>query len=569
MAYEVQNDDEEELKQQEGVPSGNNTVAAGQGSGVVAANTGAQSQAEGQGPGQFATIQKYLKANQGQGAPLAEKISGEAVGAASGARSQAEQARGAFEQNVQSQVPTVDMSLIQSFARPGEGQKGYSVRSPASQQGLAYSNPAWSVDVNAAQRAANLNAQQKEQIKKAANAHYTGPQNIEETGSLLGAYEQAQKAQNLADLSKSEPGRFELLKRTFQTPNYAQGQQRLDQAILQLDPGAKTTLDSMVGKVGNVRGDVDSQAALANQLVAPTVGNIDTQRGAVNKGLEDALAFYESQLGKGVQGISQQLQSTDSGVGNTLSHYYNTGEGRDAAIKAMGLNPNSGFDPRNYLIDPSHFLGTGGVNPTIDSTMSRGSYDDLGALSDLAGIANPHGTANPESFDKMAGFDRATYENSLRNNLTQYRNNSGVDDLVAQLGGSTDTTIGGALAQAKRMANLPTAAGSNSYGYLDKQFGRIYQDAEKKLRDEIRNARQQYSGGGISDYNPLGLANDANYRKNLISNIEQMQKVAGDLSRAQKSGVLSDSGINLAPYSSGTAPTIIDNGDGTYTRRTF
>lgn len=102
-------------------------------------------------------------------------------------------------------------------------------------------------------------------FEKYRRGQYTGPQGLQSAENLQ---RQAQQAEALAGATRSAGGRQALLQRFVGTPQYTQGQQRLDTTLLGLAAPQELSnaRRSALGLVGQVQGNEDAAQAQASYL---------------------------------------------------------------------------------------------------------------------------------------------------------------------------------------------------------------------------------------------------------------------------------------------------------------
>jgi hypothetical protein len=276
-----------------------------QGGGIVGGSgQGIGGQSTPQRGTEFATIQKYLKAGQGSGADLANKIVGSIQGKGNEAINQAQSALTGLNTQLQptsnliQSAPTAQANVQSTFGMPtlNESYSGKYYSPNKTFGGIATpQRPAYSNDL----------------INNLLKAQYSGPTDFFSEESAQTAGNTANRANELASLAGTEEGRMQLLKE-----QYGQGRSRgvnaLDQALLQTSPEAKTQLQSF--KPEDYFSKVKELISQGQQKVS------DTQ-----SGLSSAQAGLRNQIqsqSQALSGIKNALPSnpvtlaeTQSGVG--------------------------------------------------------------------------------------------------------------------------------------------------------------------------------------------------------------------------------------------------------------
>lgn len=181
------------------------------------------------GTGRFTNIQKYLSANTGAGQQLGQQIGQKA-------EQQAEQVRKGIES-----------------ARTQFGQQA-----APEQQRLAGAGQFIQQSLQAPQ---NLSQEQIKQYQDLASGQLAAP-----TLNLAQQQQQAQQLQQTAKAGQTETGRYDLLRQTFGTPSYTQGQRRLDQLFLQTQSPEQLQRRLQQAAAGATGGVTQAQSDLGSQL---------------------------------------------------------------------------------------------------------------------------------------------------------------------------------------------------------------------------------------------------------------------------------------------------------------
>lgn len=237
MPYAAPNlSDEEKEKQQ-----GQGVNVSGQ-SASFSSNVPGQDAGTPKSSGQYANIQKYLGANQTQANEMGQGLAGDVEQRAKESQSLTEQ--------YSKQAPKVDAyDPNQAIGKVG---------------GLTDSEKA-------------LYKTQK------STGGYTGPESFDTAAGYQEAQKAAQDASQRVSQAGTEQGQQELLKQKYARPDYSAGQNKLDQALLQYSPDAKTGFENLKSKysnlndlfgnaqsnVGNAINDANKQALANKQAFSP------------------------------------------------------------------------------------------------------------------------------------------------------------------------------------------------------------------------------------------------------------------------------------------------------------
>lgn len=379
---------------------------------------GAPASAAEAGQSPFVNLQKYLQVNQDQTGDLANKVANPIESQAESAKDKATQAKGSFQQQVQEKTVTAPTFLNQLGAGADYSSGG--------SQGLQF-QPAG---------AAGLTDEQKNEIKQKREASYSGPGSIEETGLLDDAYGEQAQAQERAQLSESNSGRYSLLKDLVGNPNYKTGQTRLDQALLSGSSGAQERLGRAREKVGEVPASIQEKAAEANASVDPARRQTDQTRNTVNQSLNDAVAAYMARL----QSDAAEKSRYD-GIRN------------QQVLGALSGGSISKSDARDLGLDDSIYGNTYGVNA---GQFYRGADADYSASdvatpyqrSQLAALQELQGRENPYLQDvgskQSRGFDLAGYKSAIDGARAQKSQDTitGINDIRSSFGKTDKRDIG-------------------------------------------------------------------------------------------------------------------------------
>lgn len=159
-------------------------------------------------PGNFVGLQQYIQANR----PQAQRLGGQVSSQIQGSVNEAQQ--------------KVDV-LGQGFRQ--EADKGQIANiGTASQEAKNITQQAASADLDK-----QINEDQTKRFGEIATAQYKGPTKLTESESYAPTTQSIQKAQQYADLSKSEAGNQQLLKDIYKAPAYSVGENRLDSYLLE------------------------------------------------------------------------------------------------------------------------------------------------------------------------------------------------------------------------------------------------------------------------------------------------------------------------------------------------
>lgn len=307
--------------------------------------------------GQYANLQNYLKANQPQAAQMGQKVtqSVEQKG------QEAQQKLGQFEQ----QKPSV----------------------------AAY-------DPNVAiQNAPTLEQQQKEEFRNIRQTGgYTGPQQLEQVQGYKETQQAAQQASEAAKMAGTETGQQQLLRRTFERPNYTQGETKLDQVLLMGNQGAKQNLSNLSQKYSDLYNVFNQKAqdvgAGVNQATQQALANRQAIEAAIPKAWQDLMNPLEAKAAERAARNTQDISDVTRDLQDDLL--------LEQTLQRLGLQEGQklyNFDLMSYL-NPNFTIP--GVND-VATAEERTRYQALADLfqdptrTQLGGEAR---NIDPYSFDR-------------------------------------------------------------------------------------------------------------------------------------------------------------------------
>lgn len=299
---------------------------------------------------------------------------------------------------------------------------------------------------------------------KLLNANYTGPQSFTDAADL---YQQAQgavqNAQNNAESSKTEGGRFALLNNYFGNSNYGQGQKSLDNLLIQNDPNSQQAL-SQIQQNANALGGQFNQTA-------QDLGNYGSQAkattAATNTAARNALGLDSAGNLSGTGAIGD--------INTAVTNQYN-----QALTNAQ-----------NYAKDVASG-NYGAIDPSVAAAIANngGGLAYGTNLGDYLTLANPstitqESVATPDQIARMAALTTLAQQANagLSNNLTgndagQYAGGNGLFNFNAQgYGNAVNTAQGRYTAQQQAV----TQQQNQIQSYLNQLNG--ISDKSRSLQD--------------------------------------------------------------------------------------
>lgn len=369
-------EDKKEEGQEQGQPL---TLSQGpQGGAGGGASGGSQpTSRQRKGSGRFTNLQRYIDANQGAAARTGQQIQRVA-------------------QNVQKR------------AEPEEQQRLADIRSQidAERQRLGQAGQfAQTVQEGTTDQLSQLATDQADQFAQLRTGQTALPQLQEIGNQTLGQVGQtADQLQNIADQSRTEQGRFGLLRQAIGGPRYSAGQRRLDQLILQ-GAGTGALRDLQQGLSQEAQAEQQQLAALGQEFDTG-FQDIDTQALTAQEQLQAALGRFGEQAGFGEAGSGElgelysalESQRESERVRqdqefNRLRSNIQAGDFGKAELELLGVNP----DQRIFNVDLSKYGGQvkrGDTNVSQADVIQEEQQRRLDALTRLAGLGEASQAVN-------------------------------------------------------------------------------------------------------------------------------------------------------------------------------
>lgn len=370
--------------------------SGGQGGGGAATSSAQYKAPERKGSGRFMNLQKYLNANTGAGERLAGGIQSMAGREAGKVQKSADQASD-IGQNIQAERDR--LSKVSGYNQ--QVQQGQA-------QDLAQNNLEDYTQLRTGQNDLQNIQQQGQQY-----------QNVAESG--IG------NLQNLADQSKTETGRFNLLRSAYgggrPGSDYGLGQRRLDQLFLQAEGGGQLNqLQNQLGsQVESAQGqydqfqdtygqgvqDIQDQTLSAQQSVSDTLGGFDDQGAG-------AFGDIYSQLAQQQQNYQQSMTDT---VGRAQEQLKQRTLSQDIADQLGITNDTQVGD-----LDLSAWadrIQAGDSDVTMADVINQQQQTQLGGLQQLAGIDSSSQYLG-EKEGSLIGFQGDEFQNAIQDSMTSY-----------------------------------------------------------------------------------------------------------------------------------------------------
>src|SRR5258708_2123410 len=351
------------------------TVHLAPSSGIGSTGGGAGSLPASGGGGQFATLQNYVDANQGQAAPLAGKITS----------------------GVQNQFNTLqgqNQSTLQGLQ--GQVQGGYTPQD----QGLLASEA--SNPVSFASNPSNISSFQKQ-----LNDQYTGPTSAEGSGAFQNQQAKVNQAISTGNnLAGSEPERHQILTSVEKAPSASVT--GLNEAILSQDPKAFGSIENAYKPFSGLNDQLSAGAADINKNIAQgqsqaqgASSQANSQIASQNKALQDNLnanlANMTTQGQQYQQGVTNANQTAETAIQNAVNTF-EKGVEKDSLGRPV-INPNSWNSIGMGAFGPGATYNT--ALPTMAQAATPDQYAMGSALSQLGGT-NPLSGMTNSAYNPLA-----------------------------------------------------------------------------------------------------------------------------------------------------------------------
>lgn len=362
--------------------------------GVVSSGTNASSSAspaagKPSSSGSWVNLNSYLDANKDQGAQVGQTIAGSVNDLGNKAQTSVDTLGTNFNAAVQNNTVAQDQAAVNNAITGAQNLKA-----------------GQSLDDNTANA---FNAQK--------NATYGGPTDV--TG--FDGYTDAQKNINTASTAVgqtgSEAGRNVLLQNQYKDASvngYNQGENNLDQLLLENSPGAQAALQPLQSKWANLNNALGSTVTTGNAAAQQGIQTTAATAKAAADAATQAQGGYEANLSAQEK---QQLAARDALIakyqGQTTNSNFLT---PDELAGSGGLT--NGTDVyntnlRNYI---------NGTTPTIGSYANVDQYAQDAALSKLAGANGVLTDPSQASTANFGIFDKSL-QPALADAATQYQKN--------------------------------------------------------------------------------------------------------------------------------------------------
>lgn len=391
---------------------GAGVAAGGGGSGAGATGSPAPAAPKPSSSGSWTNLDSYLGANSDQATQLGQQIASNVNSAGTQAQTDINNLGTSFtnsvNQNVVNQNPDAVNKAITDASSLTAGQ--------------------------------NLSSDDQQAYNQQANASYSGPTDVTAYNGYNQASQDVLGATQKAQETTSEAGRGTLLNDQFGNSSqygYNQGENNLDQLLLQNSEGAQTALQPLAQQWSGLNGALNNTVATGAGQVQQAQTTDATTSTAAQNALNTENQSFENELTSGLS----NLQATDTASYNKLMSDLQAGTVSNDEWASLGITPGSNYIYSGGAIpagtnQPSMqsqmptYLSQGNVNQdTIANYATADQYAQAQALAELAGqgtssILSPSTIAQAGTAETAPAynFNNAMYNSDNSTAQTEYNN---------------------------------------------------------------------------------------------------------------------------------------------------
>jgi hypothetical protein len=429
--------------------------------------------------GQWTNLQNYLNAN--NGAQFGTQFSGNIEKNVDQASGDLNNATNEFQQNVQASANQLDPRIIDELN----------------------TNPT------------SMSSEDQASFQKAFRGGYQGPQNSASDVSFQKATSEAQNAYDESAAAKTAEGKFALLQKYFNNPNYTRGQQSLDSAILSNDPGAEAEIERVANKASDLPVQVQSEKRKADAASAAA-------QARNNKSMQDALnALY------GSGGSAQKV--TGGAVGKALGRIDQTSAEQKLAadknyqdylkiLQTVSSTPTSAYDSSYWSSHPEVPLQNRGgvindvvITPEQAKLLGLTDNTNVGRMSQITPQMSSAIQNGTDSYG--ADFNHPTISSFLKEAADPTRETAATPDELAQLnalaslGGTEQNWLNPSATPYSANPNFDVSgfknAAQGSYNqYLNDHYGKVIGSLMASGYTQEQATKMILSHSGLNDTLP-------------------------------------------------------------------
>jgi hypothetical protein len=365
------------------------------------------------------------------------------------------------------------------------------------QQGVNTANNAFESGVPNASAYVQNDPNASQEANTALTANYSGPSSLNNANS--GLNQQVQNYTSEAGQAQSAPGQYGLLQQMFGNSRYSQGQQNLDQALIQNSPQQMQALQGAASQANQA--NLNYQNAQTNsQNQAAGWGNFGNQvQQQATGALNNAVGVENNQI----QNEFNTTQAAQNSAVNSLTAALGTNQLTQAQVDQLGIGSLLGQNVYNTnlasYITPQQL--------TAQNTANAGDYAQIAALQQLGGNGQAFTTPNAQTL--------AQYQNQP-NQLYTSANDIGYNTAGAQ------TAVAANAEGYDQAVNAPIYGSATNAQEISRDLGNdpgqiayYYQTlAGQNPSNSAQQLRQYYSSGNNND---PGMAQGFDALQNIIN----------------------------------------------------
>lgn len=443
-------DDEDEQNQAQGQDDSEG-VSTGSGGGVApttgggAANEPAQPK-QPSSSGSWTNLQSYLDANKEQGAQVGSQIAGTINEQGQKAQSALDTTSAEWNKQVNDNTVSADPDAINRAV-------GGATSAKAGQ---------------------SLNPDDTAAFQKQYNAQYNGPTDFTKTQGFGEIQKAVGDTSRAVDQTQSEAGRNVLLGEQYKNTSkhgYNQGQNNLDQLLLENSSGGRAALEPLKEQWGGLTSVLTDTTAAGN-AAAQTAA---TNTAAAQKTAQEAYAGANSKFQGDLTKQAQTADTTNQAQYERVLAGLKSGQLSPADIQALGLTNQAIYD-----VDPTKYLEAG-KKATLYNSANADQYAQARALAQLAG--QDESTFLPGSYSSQAGtlgpaysFQKDSFTNAVAQEKLNYEKQlAPLNNKIADLQRQSDL-----------LASAPFSQSEAQWVYMNQAKYGGPENAKRALRDSQR-----------------------------------------------------------------------------------
>lgn len=218
-------------------------------------------------------------------------------------------------------------------------------------------------------------------IQNDLSANYTGPKSIQDDSGYANAVSKYNTAQQNLSLTGSESGRMNLLQNQYARPDYNQGQQSLDQLLLENNPDAQNSLSNVNNKFSGLMNEIGQATTASQAIAAQKASDAKNTSSYANTAIGNAAntqsTTYQDRL-KADIASDDATRAQSLAISNAIANNQLTAE----QAKLFGLNGTT----NSYGVNAANYLKyDNGTNATANNVTSAEEAAKINALFKLLG----------------------------------------------------------------------------------------------------------------------------------------------------------------------------------------